>query len=105
HPDECAPAMRRFAADLERLAHHATGRVALGVSPHAPYTVSGALYAAAADLARANGVPMAVHVAEPAGEGQLLREFSGIFADDWRRRGIARPSPEGDSPIAYLARH
>jgi cytosine/adenosine deaminase-related metal-dependent hydrolase len=105
HPDQCQPAMRHFEADLNRLARHAVGRVGLGVSPHAPYTVSGALYAASADLARAHGVPMAVHVAEPAGEGQLLRDFEGIFAEDFKRRGIPRPSPEGDSPIRYLERH
>lgn len=105
HPDQCQVAMRQFEADLDRLARHAGGRVGLGVSPHAPYTVSGALYGAAADLARAHGVPMAVHVAEPAGEGQLLRSFEGIFADDFRRRGIPRPSPEGESPITYLERH
>lgn len=105
HPAECESAMRRFGNDLDRLARHAVGRVGIGVSPHAPYTVSGPLYAAAAELARAHGVPMAVHVAEPAGEGQLLRDFEGIFADNFRERGIPRPSPEGDSPIGFLARH
>ena len=105
HPDECQPAMRRFAADLNRLAHHATGRVGLGVSPHAPYTVSGPLYAASADLANAHGVAMAVHVAEPQGESALLDDFSGIFADDWRRRGIPRPAPESVSPVAWLEQH
>lgn len=105
HPEQCQPAMRQFSADLERLALHATGRVGLGVSPHAPYTVSGPLYAASADLARAHGVPMAVHVAEPAGEGQLLRKFEGIFAEDFRRRGIPRPSQGGESPIGFLQRH
>jgi cytosine/adenosine deaminase-related metal-dependent hydrolase len=105
HPEECLPAMRRFAADLDRLAHHATGRVGLGVSPHAPYTVSGELYAASAALAGAHGVPMAVHVAEPPAESALLADFSGIFADDWRRRGIPRPTLETVSPIAWLEQH
>lgn len=105
HPEECQPAIKRFARDLERLAHHATGRVGLGVSPHAPYTVSGALYAASADLARAHGVPMAVHVAEPPAESALLADFTGIFADDWRRRGIPRPSLGAVSPVAWLEQH
>lgn len=105
HIEECQPAMRRFAHDLSRLSHHATGRVALGVSPHAPYTVSGALYAASAALARAHGVPMAVHVAEPPAESFLLADFSGIFADDWRRRGIPRPAAEPVTPVAWLEQH
>jgi 5-methylthioadenosine/S-adenosylhomocysteine deaminase len=105
HPDECQGAMHRFAGDLNRLAHHATGRVQLGVSPHAPYTVSGALYAASAALARAHGVPMAVHVAEPPDESALLADFTGIFADEWRRRGIPRPSDERVTPMAWLEQH
>lgn len=105
HPAECEPAIRRFAADLDRLAHHATGRAALGVSPHAPYTVSGELYAASASLARAHGVPMAVHVAEPPAESSLLADFTGIFAEDWQRRGIPRPTNEAISPVGWLERH
>ncbi|HRP08262.1 MAG TPA: amidohydrolase family protein [Gemmatimonadales bacterium] len=105
HPDECAGAMVRFGHDLDRLSRHATGRVGLGVSPHAPYTVSGRLYAASAELARAHGVDMAVHVAEPAGERALLEDFTGIFADSWRARGIPRPTVQPVSPVAWLDRH
>lgn len=105
HPEECAPAMRAFGRDLNRLAHHATGRVGLGVSPHAPYTVSGALYRASAELARAHGVPIAVHVAEPIDEVNLLRDFTGTFADMWRARGVPRPSAEPVSPVAWLEAH
>lgn len=105
HPDECAPAMRVYSRDLDRLARHATGRVRLGLSPHAPYTVSGDLYRAASDLARAHGAPMAVHVAEPADESALLHDFTGTFADAWRERGIPRPSVDAVSPVAWLERH
>ncbi len=105
HPEQCASAMQAFERDLDRLAHHAIGRIGLGVSPHAPYTVSGALYRASADLARAHGVPIAVHVAEPIDEVNLLRDFTGTFADMWRARGLPRPSPEPISPVAWLAAH
>lgn len=105
HPEERPGAMRRFAKDLERLAGHATGRAALGVSPHAPYTVSGALYRAACDLGRAHGVPVAVHVAEPPGESALLDDFTGVFADDFRRRGVPRPAPMPTTPMAFMDLH
>lgn len=105
HPDECAGAIARFSADLDRLAHHATHRVRLGVSPHAPYTVSGPLYRASAELARAHGVPIAVHVAEPPGESALLHDFTGTFADAWRARGIPRPSAGSVTPVAWLEQH
>jgi 5-methylthioadenosine/S-adenosylhomocysteine deaminase len=105
HPNQCTEAMRGFTRDLDRLARHATGRCRLGVSPHAPYTVSAELYRASSDLARAHGVPMAVHVAEPPGERQLLADFSGIFADSWRAQGIPRPSAGPVSPMAFMDRN
>lgn len=105
HPDQCEAAARAFARDLDRLGHHATGRVALGVAPHAPYTVSGPLYRAAADLARAHGVPIAVHIAEPPAETALLHDFSGTFAEMWREHGVPRPHPEPITPLAWLDRH
>lgn len=105
HPEQCEPARKAFARDLDRLARHATGRVGIGVSPHAPYTVSGPLYQASAELARAHGVPMAVHVAEPGDESALLADFTGSFADWWRGLGIDRPAAEAISPMAWLERH
>ncbi|MGH7584310.1 MAG: amidohydrolase family protein [Gemmatimonadales bacterium] len=105
HAGETPAVMRRFSRDLDRLGEHATGRVMLGLSPHAPYTVSGSLYRAVADLARAHGAPIGVHVAEPADETALLRDFTGIFADALRARGVERVSDDPVSPVAWLDRH
>ncbi len=105
HTLETVAVMKQFSRDLDRLARHATGRVQLGVSPHAPYTVSGPLYRAVSDLARAHGVPIGVHVAEPADETALLRDFTGIFADALRARGVMRVTDTPTSPIAWLDQH
>ncbi len=105
HSAETAVVMKRFSRELDQLATHATGRVAIGVSPHAPYTVSGPLYRATGDLARAHGVPIGVHVAEPADESALLRDFTGVFAEALRARGVERVSDEPISPVAWLDRH
>jgi len=105
HPEMAGPAMRVFTTDLNRLARHATGRVGIGVSPHAPYTVSGPLYRAAAEVARAHGVPMAVHVAEPPAESALLRDFTGVFAEMWTEHGVPRPTEVAVTPVAWLERH
>ncbi|MGH7592300.1 MAG: amidohydrolase family protein, partial [Gemmatimonadales bacterium] len=105
HTEDTPVVMKRFSGELDRLAMHATGRVGIGVSPHAPYTVSGPLYREVSALARAHGVPIGVHVAEPAAESALLQDFSGIFADALRARGVDRVSPEPCSPIAWLDRH
>ena len=80
---------------MERLGRFAGGRVRIGVSPHAPYTVSGTLYAATAAWAREAGLPIAVHLAESPAESALLASGTGAFADAWRRRGIPMPAPLG----------
>lgn len=103
--EDAPAAARRFDRELADLARHAVGRARLGVAPHAPYTVSGPLYRASAELARAHGAPIAVHVAEPADESALLRDFTGSFAEWWRHRGIPRPSEEAVTPVEWLDRH
>ena len=75
------------------------------MSPHAPYTVSGRLFAAAAVLAREEGLPIAVHVAESPAESELLASGSGGFARAWRDRGIPMPSPLGFTPVEWLDCH
>jgi len=78
--------------------------VDLGVSPHAPYTVSDALYDAAARFANARDLPLAMHIAESEPEHLLVTEGRGDFADRWKRRGIPVGS-RARSPIALLERH
>ena len=105
HPaqlDESLGDLKRRMQDLSKLA---TGRVRLGVSPHAPYTVSGPLFRAVASWSRTEHLPLAVHVAESRAESELLLAGAGPFADAWRGRGIPLPSPSGRSPIGWLAEH
>ena len=90
-------------ARLDALAPQTNDLVDLGISPHAPYTVSDALYIAAAGLARAEKLPLAAHVAESEVEQLLVREGAGPFAAGLRTRGIATPQ-RGRSSIELLAR-
>ncbi len=87
----------------EALHARATARVQVGLSPHAPYSVSDPLFAAVAALARETGWPVAVHIAESAAESALVAEGQGPFADFLRGRGIP-VAPRADSPIALLER-
>jgi 5-methylthioadenosine/S-adenosylhomocysteine deaminase len=76
-------------------------RVAVGVSPHAPYTVSPRLVERAVQWARASGLPLAGHVAESEAEWAFVTAGEGAFGASWRRRGLPLPPPAA-SPVAYL---
>ncbi len=112
-PAQLEESMAGLLTDLDRLRPLETSRARLGVSPHAPYSVSGPLYRASARLAREMGLPIAVHVAESAAETALLATGTGPFADLWRRRSIPLPDavaqfPPGSgavSPIRWLDHH
>jgi len=105
HPDQCAESLRGLQGRVEALSRFASGRVRLGVSPHAPYTVSAPLYRTTAAWAKANGLPIAVHLAESPAESALLSSASGSFAQAWRARGIPMPAPLGRSPVQWLDEH
>lgn len=101
-PAQCAASMTELREKIDRLRPLETGLVRIGVSPHAPYTVSDSLFAAVGRYARDAALPMAIHIAESAVEEDLVVRASGSFADGLRRRGIP-VRPRGRSPIALLA--
>ncbi len=102
HTVSALAAVTRRLAELSR---RAKDRVSLGLSPHAPYSVSGPLYARVALLAGDYGLPLAVHLAESPEESQLLEQASGGFAESWRRRGIPLPPLPGRTPVEWLDQH
>jgi len=73
----------------------------LGVSPHAPYTVSAPLYRAVAEYAARDGLPIAVHLAESKEETAFVRDGAGPFAAAWGDRGIPVEA-RGVSPVQLL---
>jgi cytosine/adenosine deaminase-related metal-dependent hydrolase len=102
-PSRADAAMRELEDRIEKLRPQQTDLVALGVSPHAPYTVSDGLYAAAAGLANSRDLPMAMHIAESEAEFEFVANGRGEFADRWERRGIA-VTRRARSPIELLDR-
>lgn len=78
-----------------------------GLSPHAPYTITARLLAAAADEAARRGQWLCIHAAETPEETAMLlhgrgslREFLGdarVLPPDWRAPGMR--------PVAWLAEH
>lgn len=95
-----------IAALLDRIAAMRTATtdlVRIGVSPHAPYTVSDSLFTAIAQLAVDESLPLAVHIAESDAEDRLVRDGEGPFADRLHGRGI-ETVPRAISPIQLLER-
>ncbi len=104
HPDpgRAEATMAAVRETVERLRGEAGPRVAIGVSPHAPYTVSRPLYRQVAEYARAEGLPLAGHIAESPAEVEFVRAQAGPFAEAWRGRGIPLDPPAA-SPVRLLA--
>jgi cytosine/adenosine deaminase-related metal-dependent hydrolase len=100
-PSQAEIAMRELEDRVEALLRDQTELVTLGISPHAPYTVSDPLYEAAARFANSRQLPLAMHIAESEPEVDLVTRGTGDFAERWKRRGIA-VSPRARSAIALL---
>jgi 5-methylthioadenosine/S-adenosylhomocysteine deaminase len=101
-PAQCEASIRDFREKLVSLRSRATALVRVGISPHAPYTVSDELFRASARIAREENLPMAIHIAESEVESQLIVQGEGTFADGLRSRGIA-VGPRATSPVQLLA--
>jgi cytosine/adenosine deaminase-related metal-dependent hydrolase len=103
-PSQSSGAMRELEERVEKLHGGQTELVSLGVSPHAPYTVSDALYDAASKFANERHLPLAMHIAEGEAENDIVVGGTGEFADRWRRRGIP-VERRARSPVALLEKH
>lgn len=88
-------ALDRFHELHARVAHLASGRLMLGVSPHAPYTCTRELYGACAAL----GLPQATHLAESVAEREFLVDGTG----DWSSFAHMLVPPPGVTGIRMLA--
>lgn len=93
--DETLAKLRAFRA-LER-----PGGVRVGVSPHAPHTVSAPLLQKLAQLAAAHRLPLQIHAAESPAEAELHRSGRGPLMELMAPLlGGFRPS--GGSVVGYL---
>jgi 5-methylthioadenosine/S-adenosylhomocysteine deaminase len=102
-PERAAEALESLRQRVETHRASTDALRMIGVSPHAPYTVSDTLFDAVARYAGEESLPVAVHIAESADELQFVRDGTGPFATGWQQRGFA-VSARARSPIALLER-
>jgi 5-methylthioadenosine/S-adenosylhomocysteine deaminase len=100
-PDQAQGALQDLMLKVAGMRSSATDLVHVGVSPHAPYTVSDDLFRLVAAYAAAEGLRVAVHTAESEAETQLVTTGNGPFAAGLRTRGI-ETRPRASSAIALL---
>jgi cytosine/adenosine deaminase-related metal-dependent hydrolase len=81
---------------------------AVGLSPHAPYSLDGRVLAEVSALSRARRQRSHIHLAESRAEYEYVVRAAGPLADFWRNRGygdfsLLRQGGAGTSPVAYAA--
>ncbi|APD10264.1 MULTISPECIES: amidohydrolase family protein [Thermus] len=100
-PKEAEEVFARVKAKVEGWRRR-EGRVKVGLSPHAPYSVSPSLLKRLAQYAQAEGIPLMVHVAESPEEVAFLREGKGPLAEVYRRFSPTPFTPPGLTPVRHL---
>ena len=78
-----------------------TELVKVGLSPHAPYTVSRRLFEKIAEYSIAENVKVTIHAAESAEEQKLMKKGAGFFADVYKKYGYEWHPPFCSS-VEYL---
>jgi cytosine/adenosine deaminase-related metal-dependent hydrolase len=91
-PDQ---ALAHFGKIRERAGDSFSPRVRAGISPHAPYSVSGELYRACAEL----GLPMATHISESQSEVAYLVRGEGAWGG-YKDLLVAPPGRTGTHLLA-----
>ena len=89
----------------DKFAEAPFGRLAAGISPHAPYTLSPAVMDLVLAQARRRQWPVSLHLAESPEEVEFLVDASGPIAErlypfvGWQKRV---PQARGERPVPYL---
>ncbi len=101
-PGQAADIMKKLKEELPQIKTDAL--LSVGLSPHAPYSVSRELYQAACGFAGESRLPVCTHLAETQDEIEFLTKGTGNFPA-FLRQIRALPDgwkPPGTTPVRYL---
>ncbi|MEK7699795.1 MAG: amidohydrolase family protein, partial [Planctomycetota bacterium] len=101
-PEQAADIMKKLKEELSQVKTDAL--LSVGLSPHAPYSVSRELYQAASGFAGESRMPVCTHLAETQDEIEFLTKGTGSFPT-FLRQIRALPDawkPPGTTPVRYL---
>ncbi|NQV24591.1 MAG: amidohydrolase family protein, partial [Rhodopirellula sp.] len=106
-PDQVTPQLeiaRQHIADCRSSQQAGHRNLLPGISPHAPYSVCPELFHYLVELARAENVPLCIHLAETTAELELLKSGTGEFFDMLTRFDLWRDGaiPKNTRPMDYL---
>ena len=94
----------RLGGSLALPTNHWQPRWTAGLSPHAPYSVGGELFAEVVRLSKAGDVPVAMHLAETQEELELLAAGTGPLVELFSEWGLWTPGQRAafQSPLEAL---
>ncbi len=80
-----------------------TNLVKVGISPHAPYTVSRKLFELITKYALDENIKISIHAAESDQEKEFFLDGEGVFAEMYRKQNLEWNAPK-TSELEYLAK-
>jgi cytosine/adenosine deaminase-related metal-dependent hydrolase len=101
-PNVAGVSLDDLKSKVEEMRERETNLVRVGVSPHAPYTVSAKLFQHVAEYAAHESLDTCIHAAESEFEQQMMITGEGEFAERLRDRNIEW-NAQGVSTIKYFA--
>ena len=100
-PAVAGQSLAELQAKVTEMRERETALVRVGISPHAPYTVSARLFQLATQYAARQSLDVCIHTAESQVEQDMMTAGTGEFAEGLRRRGIDWQAP-GVPTIRYF---